>query len=174
MCLCCIWLSTFPSWKCFPSSASINSLYLLFYFFISFLCCCIPLRTTLCLYFQYQSLLSYFLYYLCHFIKSKFYYVTCLINTFQKLFLFFKMKHKSWSLTTSVQFSRSVASDSLWPHESQHAGLPVHHHLPEFTQTHVHWVSDAIQPSHSLSSPSSPTPNLSQQQGLLQWVSSSN
>ena len=124
MCLCCVWLSTFPSWKCFPSSASINSLYLLFYFFISFLCCCIPLRTTLCLYFQYQSLLSYFLYYLCHFIKSKFYYVTCLINTFQKLFLFFKMKHKSWSLTTSVQFSHSVASDSLWPREPQHARPP--------------------------------------------------
>ena len=48
------------------------------------------------------------------------------------------------SSISSVQFSRSVASDSLWPHESQHAGLPVHHHLPEFTQTHVHWVDDAI------------------------------
>ena len=52
-------------------------------------------------------------------------------------------------------------------------GLPVHHQPPEFTQTHVHWVSDAIQPSHSLSSPSLPTFNLSQHQGLLQWVSSS-
>ena len=123
MCLCCIWLSTFPFWKCFPSSASINSLNLLFYFFISFLCCRIPLRAILCLYFQYQSLLSYFLF-LCHFIKSKFYYVTCLINTFQKLFLFFKMKHKSWSLTASVQFSRSVVSDSLQPREPQHARPP--------------------------------------------------
>jgi len=46
-------------------------------------------------------------------------------------------------------------------------GLPVHHHLPEFTQTHVHWVSDAIQPSHPLSSPSPPAFNLSQHQGLL-------
>ena len=51
-------------------------------------------------------------------------------------------------------------------------GLPVHHQLPEFTQTRVRWVSDAIQPSHPLSSPSPPAFNLSQQQGLLQWVSS--
>ena len=51
-------------------------------------------------------------------------------------------------------------------------GLPVHHQLPEFTQTHVHWVSDAIQPSQPLLSPS-PNFNLSQHQGLFKWVSSS-
>ena len=51
--------------------------------------------------------------------------------------------------------------------------LPVHHQLPESTQTHVHWVSDAIQPSHPLSSPSPPALNLSQHQGLFKWVSSS-
>ena len=51
-------------------------------------------------------------------------------------------------------------------------GLPVHHQLPEFTKTHVHWVGDAIQPSHSLSSPSPPAPNPSQHQGLFQWVNS--
>ena len=51
-------------------------------------------------------------------------------------------------------------------------GLPVHHQLPEFTQTHVHRVSDAIQPSHALSSPSPPAPNPSQHQSLFQWVSS--
>ena len=51
-------------------------------------------------------------------------------------------------------------------------GLPVHHQLPESTQTHVHCVSDAIQPSHPLSSPSPPAPNLSQHQRLFQWVSS--
>ena len=51
-------------------------------------------------------------------------------------------------------------------------GLPVHHQLPEFTQIHVHWVSDAIQPSHPLSSPSPPAPNPSQQQSLFQWVNS--
>ena len=52
-------------------------------------------------------------------------------------------------------------------------GLPVHHQLPEFSQTHVHRVSDAIQPSHPLSSPSPPAPNPSQHQSLLQWVNSS-
>ena len=51
-------------------------------------------------------------------------------------------------------------------------GLPVHHQLPESTQTHVHWVGDAIQPSHPLLSPSSPALNLSQHQGLFKWVSS--
>ena len=52
-------------------------------------------------------------------------------------------------------------------------GLPVHHQLPESIQTHVHRVNDAIQPSHPLSSPSPPTFNLSQHQGLFKWVSSS-
>ena len=51
-------------------------------------------------------------------------------------------------------------------------GLPVHHQFPEFTHTHVHWVSDAIQPSHPLSSPSPPALNLSQHQGVFKWVSS--
>ena len=70
----------------------------------------------------------------------------------------------------SVQFSCSVVSNSLWPH-GRTPGFPVHHQLPELVQTHVHWVSDAIQPSHSLSSPSAPAFNLSQHQGLFQWVS---
>ena len=52
-------------------------------------------------------------------------------------------------------------------------GLPVHHQLTESTQTHVHWVGDAIQPSHPLSSPSPPALNLSQHQDLFKWVSSS-
>ena len=52
-------------------------------------------------------------------------------------------------------------------------GLSVHHQLPEFTQTQVHRVGDAIQPSHSLSSPSPPAPNPSQHQSLFQWVNSS-
>ena len=51
-------------------------------------------------------------------------------------------------------------------------GLPVHHQLPEFTQTHIHWVGDAIQPSHPLSSPSPPAPNPSQHQSVFQWVNS--
>ena len=58
------------------------------------------------------------------------------------------------------------------PMECSTPGLPVHHQLPEFTQTLVHWVSDAIQPSHPLSSPSPPTFNFSQHQGLFKWVSS--
>ena len=53
------------------------------------------------------------------------------------------------------------------------SGLPVHHQLPEFTQTHVHRVSDAIQPSHPLSPPSPPASNPSQHQTLFQWVNSS-
>ena len=52
------------------------------------------------------------------------------------------------------------------------SGIPLHHQLPEFTQTHIHWVSDASQPTHPLSSPS-PAFNLSQHQGLFKWVSSS-
>ena len=59
------------------------------------------------------------------------------------------------------------------PMDCSTPGLPVHHQLPEFTQTHVHWVGDVIQPSHPLSSPSSPAFNFSQHQGLFQWVSSS-
>ena len=59
------------------------------------------------------------------------------------------------------------------PMDHSTPGLPVHHQLLGFTQTHVHWVSDAIQPSHPLSSPSLPALNLSQHQGLFKWVSSS-
>ena len=51
-------------------------------------------------------------------------------------------------------------------------GFPVHHQRPEPTQTHVHWVSDAVQPSHPLLSPSPPALNLSQHQGIFQWVGS--
>ena len=77
------------------------------------------------------------------------------------------------TLCLSVQFSRSVVSKSLRPHELQHSRSPVHHQLLESTQTHVHWVGDTIQPSHPLSSPSPPALNLSQHQGLFKWVSSS-
>ena len=78
-------------------------------------------------------------------------------------------------LVSSVQFS-SVAQSCptlCHPMDCSTPGLSVHHQLPEFTQTHVHRVGDAIQPSHPLSSPSPPALNLSQHQGLLQWVSSS-
>ena len=62
-------------------------------------------------------------------------------------------------------------SDYLQPVNCSTPSLPVHHQLPELTQTLVHWVSDAIQPSHPLLSPSPPALNLSQHQGLLKWVS---
>ena len=74
-----------------------------------------------------------------------------------------------------IQFS-SVAQScpTLWdPMNRSTPGLPVHHHLLEFTQTHVLWVSDAIQPSHPRSSPSPPALNPSQHQSLFQWVNSS-
>ena len=70
----------------------------------------------------------------------------------------------------SIQFS-SVTQSCLTlcdPMNHSTPGLPVHHQLPEFTQTHVHRVGDAIQPSHPLSSPSPAAPNPSQHQGLFQ------
>ena len=75
----------------------------------------------------------------------------------------------------SVQFSSVAQSCTTLcdPMNRSTPGLPVHHQLPEFTQTHIHWVSDAIKPSHPLSSPSPPAPNPSQHQSLFQWVNSS-
>ena len=73
------------------------------------------------------------------------------------------------------QFS-SVAQSCLTlcdPTNCSTSGLHVHHQFPEFTQTQAHWVSDAIQPSHLLLSPSPPAPNPSQHQSLFQWVNSS-
>ena len=73
-------------------------------------------------------------------------------------------------------FVRSVAQlcpTLCDPMNHSTSGLPVHHHLPEFTQTHVHLVHDAIQLSHPGSSPSPPAPNPSQHQSLFQWVNSS-
>ena len=83
------------------------------------------------------------------------------------------------SHTTVIKYNQfsSVSQSCLTlcdPMDCSTPGLPVHHQLPEFTQTHVHRVSDAIQPSHPLSSPSPPAVNLSQHQGLFQWVSYSN
>ena len=78
-------------------------------------------------------------------------------------------------LASSVQFSSvaKLCSTLCDPKDCSIPGLPVHHQLPEFTQTYVHWVGDAIQPSHPLSSPSPPAFNLFQHQGLFKWVSSS-
>ena len=88
---------------------------------------------------------------------------------------------KEWYLLRSlvnVQYLASVSSVAQScttlcdPTDCSTPGFTAHHQLPELAQTHVHQVSDAIQPSHPLSSPSPPTFNLSQHQGLLQGVSS--
>ena len=75
------------------------------------------------------------------------------------------------------QFSSVQLLSHVWlfcePMNCSTPGFPVHHRLPKFTQTHVHRVGDAIQPSHPLSSPSPPAPNPSQHQSLFQWVNSS-
>ena len=94
-------------------------------------------------------------------------------------FFFWIHFHKNISFSGSypsfpVQFSSVVQSYPTLcdPMNCSTPGLPVHHQLPEFTQTLVHRVSDAIQPSHPLSSPSPPALNLSQHQGHFKWVSS--
>ena len=80
-----------------------------------------------------------------------------------------------WSIPNTIQFSSVTQSCPTLCNPMNHStpGLPVHHQLPEFTQTHGHRVGDAIQPSHPLSSPSPPAPNPSQNQGLFQWINSS-
>ena len=126
---------------------------------------------------------------LTHFIFS--YSLTCqyiiyLLNSLSPLF--FSVEHQSRHCIISrgstnicwmrewVQFSSVAQSCPTLcdPMNYSTPDLPVHYQLPESTQTHVHWVGNAIQPSHPLSSPSPPTLNLSQHQGLFKWVSSSN
>ena len=87
----------------------------------------------------------------------------------------FKDDQMLGQILSSVQFiSVAQSCPTLCdPMNCSMPGLPVHHQLLEFTQTHVHWVSDAIQPSHPLLSPSPPAPNPSQHQSPFQWVISS-
>ena len=77
--------------------------------------------------------------------------------------------------SSSLQFSSVTQSHPTLcnPMVCNTPSLPVHHQLPELTQTHDHWVGDTIQPSHPLLSPSPPAPNPSQHQRLFKWVSSS-
>ena len=96
-----------------------------------------------------------------------FYYMLCL------LICIFLQTINFWRYSDQI---RSVAQSCpilCNPMNHSTPGLPVHHQLPEFTQTHVHRVSDAIQPSYLLSSPSPLAPNPSQHQSLFQWVNSS-
>ena len=79
--------------------------------------------------------------------------------------------HREISVRTGTrEKSRASGVRLCDPMNRSTPGLPVRHQLPEFTQTHVHWVSDAIQPSHPMSSPSPPAFNLAQHQGLFKWV----
>ena len=86
-----------------------------------------------------------------------------------------KMTEPSGPMSTRLSNQISSVAQScptlFDPVDCSTPDLPVHHQLPELTQIHVHWVGDAIQPSHLLSSPSPPAFNLSQHQGLFQWVS---
>ena len=81
---------------------------------------------------------------------------------------------QSFSASGSFQMSQffalggKVMSDSLQPQNRSTPGLPVHHHLPEFTQTRIHRVGDAIQPSHPRLPPTPPAPNPSHHQSLFQ------
>ena len=104
---------------------------------------------------------------------------SCLENPMNSSVQFSSVIHACLTLcdpmNSSVQFS-SVIHACLTLCDPMNCGmpvLPVHHQLPELTQTHVHRVGDAIQPSHPLSSPSPSALNLSQHQGLFKWVSSS-
>ena len=87
---------------------------------------------------------------------------------------FIKINQKLYFYVLSVHFSSVAQSCPTLcdPMNCSTPGLPVHHQLPEFTQTHVHRVSDAIQPSHPLSNPSPPAPNPSQHQSLFTWANS--
>jgi len=81
-----------------------------------------------------------------------------------------------WDVSSMVSVPLSSVAQSgptlCDPTDCSTPGLPVHHQLSEFIQTHVHWVSEAIQPSHPLSSPSPPAFNLPQHQGFFKWASS--
>ena len=91
--------------------------------------------------------------------------ISLLFNMLSNLVITYLLRYK-WSEVKLLSHVRLFATPCT-------PGLPVHHQLLEFTQTHVHWVGDAIQPSHPLTSPSPPALNLFQHQGFFKWVSSS-
>ena len=110
-----------------------------------------------------------FFYYFLHNLFIIFHLLSCLLCLPQVKFTF--NFGSSALIKMPSQFSCSVMSDSCGRMDCS-IGLPVHHQFLEFTQTHVHWVGDAIQQSHPLSSPFPSTLNLSEHQGLFKWVSS--
>ena len=100
-----------------------------------------------------------------------------LLSSLYHTALLVPLANDTWSIAFMLSIQLSSVAQSCptlcGPMNRSTPGLPVHHKLPEFTQTHVHRVGDAIQPSHPLSSPSPPASNPSQHQGLFQWVNSS-
>ena len=115
------------------------------------------------------------LYFFFSFLFLKFIYFLLKDNCFTEFCCFLSNLNMNHTMDYSVQFSSVTQSCPTLcdPMNGSTPGLPVHHQLPEFTQTHVHRVSDAIQPSHPLSSSSPPAVNPSQHQSLFQWVNSS-
>ena len=101
------------------------------------------------------------------FLKGKTYFINIIsiILSLSTTYVFIYAALCQFSSVSSVARSCLTLCD---PVNRSTPGLPVHHHLPEFTQTHIHRVSDAIEPSHPLSSPSPPDPNPSQHQSLFQ------
>ena len=96
--------------------------------------------------------------------------VSCISGRFFTNWVTREATHSFIQFSSVESLSRVRLCDTM---DCSTAGFRVHHQLPEFTQTNIHWVIDAIQPSHPLSSPSPPAFNLSQNQGLFKWVHSS-
>ena len=93
------------------------------------------------------------------------------LSKFQGIFHKTEKKKNSTKCIKLLLFSCQVLSDSLWLHRLRSPDFPVPYHLLEYAQVRAHWIGDAIQPSHPLSPSFSSPFNLSQHQGLFQWVS---
>ena len=139
-----------------------SSLVIILIFSLSYmvlLCWCVPFKPTLAKFLSWMDIGFY----------------QMLFNHLLMIMRFFSFVVAYHIDNASVQFSSVAQSCPTLqdPMNRSMPGLPVHHQCPEFTQTHVHRVDDAIQPSHPLSSPSPLAPNPSQHQSLFQWVNSS-
>ena len=135
------------------------------YLWTFYISCSIDLYFCFC-----ANTMLFWLLWLCNIIWSQGNWFLQLYFSFSRMLWLFRVFSVSISHFSSVAQSCPTLCD---PMNCSTPGLPVHHQLLESTRTHVHWVDDAIQASYPLSSPSPPALNLSQHQGLFQWVSSS-